>query len=46
MLILIFLSLVSEESYIRQLEVEEMYGVKKDDDKKEKEKWAIKRKLS
>lgn len=37
-LVMIDCSGVSEESYIRQLEVEEMYGVKKDDDKKEKEK--------
>lgn len=29
----------SEESYLRQLEIEEMYGVKKDDDKKDKEKY-------
>ena len=28
----------TEESYLRQLEIEEMYGVKKDDDKKSKEK--------
>lgn len=28
----------TEESYLRQLEIEEMYGVKKDDDKKNKEK--------
>ena len=31
-------SLGTEESYLRQLEIEEMYGVKKDDDKKSKEK--------
>ena len=37
-IVLMFLSLATEESYIRQLEIEEMYGVKKDDDKKEKEK--------
>ena len=33
-----FSFLASEESYIRQLEIEETYGVKKDDDKKDKEK--------
>ena len=31
-------SLGTEESYLRQLEIEEMYGVKKDEDKKSKEK--------
>ncbi len=34
-----FHSLATEESYLRQLEIEEMYGTKKDDDiKKNKEK--------
>jgi len=37
-LVMIDCSGVSEESYIKQLEIEEMYGVKKDDDKKDKEK--------
>jgi len=32
-----FFFVASEESYLRQLEIEEMYGVKKDDDKKDKE---------
>ena len=35
---LLIFPLATEESYIRQLEIEEMYGVKRDDDKKEKEK--------
>lgn len=35
---LYFDSLATEESYLRQLEIEEMYGAKKDDDKKSKEK--------
>lgn len=30
--------LASEESYLRQLEIEEMYGAKKADEKKDKEK--------
>lgn len=37
-LVMIDASGASEESYLRQLEIEEMYGVKKDDDKKDKEK--------
>jgi len=37
-LVMIDSSGATEESYIRQLEIEEMYGVKRDDDKKEKEK--------
>lgn len=33
-----FHSLATEESYLRQLEIEETYGAKKDDDKRSKEK--------
>ena len=33
-----FHALATEESYLRQVEIEEMYGAKKADDKKDKEK--------